>query len=480
MSIAAHIFSEQDWPKFHKDLLIKGLTDDMIESFYGDILIEFKSACDEDHYQTSRFNKEIRDNFNMIASANLEREYREVLYFLILHYHTEGWVSVDILAINDGQRQKWLKDLLSAVDFSGNSGNYELEELTETHSILNDILFSEETGEYLQEKTATEKEKRIIDELQTIHNEKKELLEQHQGNDKYLLEYQQAYNDWNDAVKQMRERINYVDVEFDIIQPARSILKWYALTEKIAFNIESVQISVLKINHWFNNNSEKNISNRSELKSNWEYYLNQIFESHKFTSEEWKRLVDVSEQELIYLIESIKNDFNSEVERISEDLPVDFNRHFKGGLEKSSLRYNLKSVLTFLYHHYLTNSFSISLSLEKELGNTKWGTILLKEVRDHEMKWLQVRNIDEYIFETIYPPELEDDDKNWNILDEDWFNHGTDSLFLHALNDISIDEDIALKSLRILDELASSNEDSKQSLDTKSFLSWVNGAENKD
>ena len=219
------------------------------------------------------------------------------------------------------------------------------------------------------------------------------------------------------------------------------------------------------------NNSENSVSNRSEAKSNWDFYLNQIFDSHKFTSEEWKRLVDVSEQELREdLIESIKGDFNSEVERISEDLPVDFNRHFKGGLEKSSLRYNLKSVLTFLYHHYLTNSCSISLSLEKELGNTKWGTILLKEVRDHEMKW----HIDEYIFETIYPPELEDDDKNWNILDEDWFNHGTYSVFLHALNDISIDEEIALKSLRILNELATGNEDSKQSLDNKSFLDWLN------
>ena len=203
------------------------------------------------------------------------------------------------------------------------------------------------------------------------------------------------------------------------------------------------------------NNSENSVSNRSEAKSNSESYLNQMFESHEFTSEEWKRLVDVSEQELREdLIESIKGDFNSEVERISEHLPVDFNRHFKGGLEQSSFRCHLKSFITFLYHHYLTNSFSISLSLEKELGNIKWGTILLKEVRDHEMKWLQVRNIDEYIFETIYPPELEDDDKNWDILDEGWFSDGTDSLFLHALNDISIDEEIALKSLRILDELS--------------------------
>jgi hypothetical protein len=254
MSIAAQIFSEQDWPKFHKDLLIKGLTDDMIESFYGDILIEFKSACDEDHYQTSSFNKEIRDNFNMIASANLESEYREVLYFLILHYHTEGWVSVDILAINDGQRQKWLKDLLSAVDFSGNSGNYELEELTETHSILNDILFSEETGEYLQEKTATEEELKMIDELESIYDEKEDLARQHQGDDKYLLEYQQAFHDWRDAVEQMHKRINYVDVEYEIMEPARRILKGYALNARLDFDIESLRTSVFKINLWFNNN----------------------------------------------------------------------------------------------------------------------------------------------------------------------------------------------------------------------------------
>ena len=90
------------------------------------------------------------------------------------------------------------------------------------------------------------------------------------------------------------------------------------------------------------------------------------------------------------------------------------------------------------------------------------------------MMWLNMRNISEYIFEKIYPPKLEDDDKNWDILDEGWFTDGTDSLFLNALNDISIDEDIALKSLRILDELASSNEDSKQSLDNKSFLDWLN------
>lgn len=222
------------------------------------------------------------------------------------------------------------------------------------------------------------------------------------------------------------------------------------------------------------NNSENSVSNRSEAKSNSESYLNQMFESHEFTSEEWKRLVDVSEQELREdLIESIKGDFNSEVERISEHLPDDFNRNFKEGLELSIFRCHLESLITFIYHHYLTNSFSISLSLEKELENRKWGTILLKEIREHEMMWLNMRNISEDIFEKIYPPELEDDDKNWDILDEGWFTDGTDSLFLNALNDISIDEDIALKSLRILDELASSNEDSKQSLDNKSFLDWL-------
>ena len=224
------------------------------------------------------------------------------------------------------------------------------------------------------------------------------------------------------------------------------------------------------------NKSIRSVSKRSKDNSAWESNLNQIFKSHEFTPEEWSRLVNDSEQELtVDLIESIIGDFNSEIERISEHLPNDFNQNFKGTSEESSFRNHLKSLITFLYHHYLTDSFSSALlSLEKEIGNRKWGTILLKEVRDHEMMWLNKRNISEAIFEMIYPPDLEDDDKNWDILDEEWFTDGTENLFLDALNDISIDEEIALKSLKLLDELAKSSEDSIQSLDTKSFLDWLN------
>ena len=136
----------------------------------------------------------------------------------------------------------------------------------ETNSILYDILFSKETDEYVQEKTATEEDLKMIDELESIYNEKEELAQQHLGDDKYLQEYQQALHDWRDAVEQMHKRINYVDVEDEIFEPATRLLKGYALNARLDFDIESVQTSVLKINHWFNNNnSEKHQGKKSFL-----------------------------------------------------------------------------------------------------------------------------------------------------------------------------------------------------------------------
>ena len=266
MSIAAQIFSEQDWPKFHKDLLIKGLSDDKIESYCDYMLTEFDSGFDG-HLNQCLFEDDLQDNFSRITSANLESDYRTVVYFFFFQYHTKGWASVDILAIDDGQVQKWLQELLEYVNDHDFLWRYELYELTTTHSTLYDILFSEETGEYLQEKTATQEELKMIDELESIYDEKEDLARQHQGDDKYLLEHQQALDDWRDAVKQMRQGINYVDVEDEIMEPASRILKGYALNARLDFDIESVQTSVLKINHWFNNNNTKKYQGKKSFLS---------------------------------------------------------------------------------------------------------------------------------------------------------------------------------------------------------------------
>ena len=261
MSKAAEIFSEQDWSEFYKDLLIEGLSDDKIESYCDYMLTEFDSGF-ESHY-----GNDYRDIFRRIRSANLESDYRTVVYFFFFQYHTKGWASVDILAIDDGQVQKWLQELLEYVNDHDFLWRYELYELTTTHSTLYDILFSEETGEYLQEKTATEEELKMIDELESIYYEKDELAHKHRGDDKYLLESQQAFHDWRDAVEQMRERINYVDVLDDIEIPAWRILKGYALNARLDFDIESVQTSVLKINHWFNNNNTEKYQGKKSFLS---------------------------------------------------------------------------------------------------------------------------------------------------------------------------------------------------------------------
>lgn len=259
MSIAAHIFSEQDWSKFHKDLLIKGLSDDKIESYCDYMLTEFNSAFDR-HLDLCEYHSDFPEFFSRITLAethqgDLSRQYSTVSEFFFFQYHTKGWASADILAIDDGQVQKWLQQLLEDVNHSADWGKDELYEYIETGSMLYDILFSEETGEYLKEKTATEEELKMIDELASIYYEKDELAHKHRGDDKYLLESQQAFHDWRDAVEQMRERINYVDVLDDIEIPAWRILKGYALNARLDFDIESVQTSVLKINHWFNNNN---------------------------------------------------------------------------------------------------------------------------------------------------------------------------------------------------------------------------------
>lgn len=271
MSIAAEIFSEQNWPKFHKDLLIKGLSDDKIESYCDYMLTEFDDGFDR-HLGLCESQSDFPEFFSRITlvethQGDLSRQYSTVSEFFFFQYHTKGWASADILAIDDGQVQKWLQQLLEYVNDSEDWGKFELYEYMETGSMLYDILFSEETGEYLQEKTATEEELKMIDELESIYDEKEDLARQHQGDDKYLLEYQQAFHDWRDAVEQMHKRINYVDVQNDIEIPAARILKGYALNARLNFDIESVQTSVLKINHWFNNNNTEKYQGKKSFLS---------------------------------------------------------------------------------------------------------------------------------------------------------------------------------------------------------------------
>ena len=264
MSIAAEIFSEQDWSEFHKDLLIEGFSDDKIESYCDYMLTEFNSGLNEHFYQSEI---DPLENLGMNAPAKLVNEYEELVSFFFFQYHTKGDASLNILALGNEHAQKWLRDILSDVDGCRELGKYELYDLSGTMSILSDILLSEDTGEYLQEKTATEEDLKMIDELESIYDEKHELAHQHRGDDKYLLEYHQAVHDWRDAVEQMHKRINYVDVQNDIEIPAARILKGYALNARLDFDIESVQTSVLKINHWLNNNDTEKYQGKKSFLS---------------------------------------------------------------------------------------------------------------------------------------------------------------------------------------------------------------------
>jgi hypothetical protein len=214
------------------------------------MLKEFDSEFNG-HLRQFQHEVDFRYYFSRITSANLECEYEELFRFFFFQYHTEGSASIDILAIDDGQLQKWLQQLLDYVNDIEEWGKYEQYELSEIRSILNDILVSKETGEYLQEKTETEQELKMIEEAARIYGEKYDLLEQY-DDDKHRRECHDAKNDLADIIERVHKRIKYIYVEGEIIEPASSILKKYALNARIAFDIESVRTSILKINHWFN------------------------------------------------------------------------------------------------------------------------------------------------------------------------------------------------------------------------------------
>jgi hypothetical protein len=65
----------------------------------------------------------------------------------------------------------------------------------------------------------------------------------------------------------MHKRIKFVYVEEEIVIPATYILKEYALNARIAFDIESVQTSILKINHWLNNNDTEKYQGKKSFLS---------------------------------------------------------------------------------------------------------------------------------------------------------------------------------------------------------------------
>ena len=460
MSLAKQIFSKQDWPVFYKELLINSISDEKIKSYCEFVLEDFERS-----YVSQRdgfYYYSIEDWRQSASFMTKYPEHPEVFRFLFFKFHTEGDISIDKLDLASIEIGQWLKDSVEWINESRDSGEYMLYEFEESRFMFEDILFHEETDEYIQQHPLTEEEQEAIENARIYADEQYNLLQQNFEDEGYRMKYIQAEKDYRETLNRAHERINYIDVEEVIIQPGIALLIKYALSSQITFNAEHIKDLISKINE--------------RIQSEWESNLNNIFKSHEFTPEELTRLINVSEQELtVDLIESTKGDFYIEVDRISEHLLSEFNQNFKWPQEESSFRHHLKCLITFLYHHYITHSCSSELlSLEKELGNRKWGTVVLKEVRDHEMMWLNMRNIDEAIFDTIYPPELEDDDKNWDILDEEWFTDGTESIFLDALNDISIDEEIALKSLKILDEFAKSSEGSIQSLDTKSFLDWLN------
>ena len=208
--IASKIFLAEDYPKYWREALINGLTDEVLESYFDKLESQFESDLEEfNDYSSDELGlKSIEFDFSAfrIHSFPLENELKLVLKFFFLDYHLEGRWGPEVLKSTDDFKQEWLNELESAVyDMTEHfmEGHSELYYLYDTEDLITDILIKEKRSNLSREYEKSE---------------------------------------WNELVFD------------DVIKYSIKSLKIFALNIRIRVDIDEVRKSVLKINHWLNNN----------------------------------------------------------------------------------------------------------------------------------------------------------------------------------------------------------------------------------
>lgn len=212
--IASKIFLAEDYPKFWREPLINGLTDEVLESYFDKLESQFESDLEEffDYSSDELGIKSIEFDFSAfrIHSFPLVNELILVLKFLFSKYHIEGegrW-GPKVLGDTDDFKQEWLNELESAVfDMTEHfmEGHSELYYLYDTEKLITDILVQENRSDLLRK-------------------------------------YQES--EWNEVVFD------------DVIKYSIKTLKSFALNIRIRVDIDEVRKSVLKINRWLANDIE--------------------------------------------------------------------------------------------------------------------------------------------------------------------------------------------------------------------------------
>ena len=208
--IASKIFLAEDYPKYWREVLIKGLTDEVLESYSDKLESQFESDLEQfDNFSSDELGfKSIEFDFSpfVIHSFPLENELKLVLKLFFLGYHLEGRWGPEVLGSTDDFKQEWLNELESAVSDMTEyfmEGHSELYYLYDTEDLITDILIKERRSNLSREYEKSE---------------------------------------WNELVFD------------DVIKYSIESLKIFALNTRIRVDIDEVRKSVLKINHWLNNN----------------------------------------------------------------------------------------------------------------------------------------------------------------------------------------------------------------------------------
>jgi len=208
--IASKIFLAEDYPKYWREVLIKGLTDEVLESYSDKLESQFESDLEQfDNFSSDELGfKSIEFDFSpfVIHSFPLENELKLVLKLFFLGYHLEGRWGPEVLGSTDDFKQEWLNELESAVSDMTEyfmEGHSELYYLYDTEDLITDILIKERRSNLSREYEKSE---------------------------------------WNELVFD------------DVIKYSIKSLKIFALNTRIRVDIDEVRKSVLKINHWLNNN----------------------------------------------------------------------------------------------------------------------------------------------------------------------------------------------------------------------------------
>jgi hypothetical protein len=259
--IASKIFLAEDYPKYWREALINGLTDEVLESYFDKLESQFESDLEEfNDYSSDELGiKSIEFDFSAfkIHSFPLVNELILVLEFFFLKYHIEGegrW-GPKVLGDTDDFKQEWLNELESEVfDMTEHfmEGHSELYYLYDTEKLITDILIQEKRSNLSREYEKSE---------------------------------------WNELVFD------------DIKEYSIKSLKSFALNKRIRVDIDEVRKSVLKINHWLANDIEV----LDEVTEKHEAISNKIKNyEDEMTYSPWEAVKEINEDELSHLPEAVK------------------------------------------------------------------------------------------------------------------------------------------------------------------------------